>query len=139
MLQRIVVTALKRLLVSCNDASPFAIALQTGLYYSEITIEIGLLLKIAYPDATAQSYLSVIKRFFAGYYLQQRTLALSIAGNESDALTLLNNKRNVAEKHKVAKTLGYVLYLEVYCHNSQFAREDNNLCVHSLYILYKKQ
>ena len=126
------VATFKRILITCYDTGLFNIALQTGLDDSEITVEIGLLLKIAYPDATAQSYLSVIKRFFAGYYLQQRTLALSVAGNESDALALLNNKRNVAEKHKVAKTLGHVLYLQVYCYNSQFAREDNNLCVHSL-------
>ena len=115
-LQRRVVTALKRRLVSCNDASPFAIALQTGLNHSERRVKIGFLLKITDSHTTTQGNLATVEWLLAGYNLQQRTLTLSIARNESDALTLLNGKRDIIEKHKVTKTLGHILYLQVYCH-----------------------
>ena len=114
------VATLKRILVARYYTGLLAVALQAGLDNSEVSVEIGFLLKIAHPDTTAQGYLSIVERFLAGNNLQQRALALSVTGNEPNALALLNNKRNVAEKHKVAKTLGYILYLQVYRHKFLF-------------------
>ena len=104
-LQLRMVVSLNGSLILRNHLGLLSIALQARLDYRELTVKIRLLLKVAHAYVVAQGNPATLIRLLARNNLQQRTLSLAVAGNESNALSLLHGERYVIEKHQVTETL----------------------------------
>ena len=78
------------------------------LSYCESPVGDGVLRKVSHAGAGGEDNTTVVGQHAACEYVEQRRLAISVAGNESRLLSGVDSKGDVVEQHLVAERLGEI-------------------------------